>query len=553
MKDVKELILKYVLQNAVRYDKAEVGPIVGKVIGEKPELKSKTKELVAEIKKIVDEVNAMDNSDRVEKLQKLAPELLEKKEEKEKVLDELPNTQKGKVVMRFAPSPSGPLHVGHSYVLLLCSEYCKKYGGKLILRLEDTNPENIYAPAYKMLEEEAKWITGDNISKVIIQSDRLENYYDYAEELISKGNAYVCTCDAEIFRDLINAKKACPCRGLDKKEHHKRWDQMFIKYEPGEAVVRLKTDIAHKNPAQRDFPLLRINHNEHPMQGTKYKVWPLMNFSVAVDDHDTGITHTIRGKDHMDNERKQKYIFDYLGWKMPTHMYTGRINFIGMDVSKTETKKLIEYGKFSGWDDIRLPFLAALRRRGYQPEAFVKYALAVGLNENDKTITKEDYFKMLDHYNKEVVEKSNRYFFIESPKKIKITGAKPLTVKVPLHPNDEKRGSRTFKTGDEFYIQDALKKGKNYRFMHLFNFKDNKFVSEEHDAKLNAQLIHWLPVSKDLVSVELLMPDGKVVKGLGEAGLSKLKEDEVVQFERIGFVRLDKKEKDKLTFWFAHK
>lgn len=553
MKEVQDLILKYVLQNAVRYGKAEVGPIVGKVIGEKPQLKTKTKELVAEIRKIVEEVNKLDQSEMVERLIKLAPELLEKKEEKEKVLDDLPNAQKNKVVMRFAPAPSGPLHVGHTYVLLLCSEYCKKYGGKLILRLEDTNPENIYTPAYKMLEEEAKWITKGKVDKVIVQSDRLENYYDYAEKLIEKGNAYVCTCDSEIFRDLIMNRKACPCRGLDKKEHKLRWDKMFTEYEPGEAVVRLKTDINHKNPAQRDFPLLRINHNEHPMQGTKYKVWPLMNFSVAVDDHDLGITHTIRGKDHMDNERKQKYLFDYFGWKMPIHMYAGRINFKGMDLSKTETKKLIEYGKYSGWDDIRLPFIAALRRRGYQAEAFVKYALSIGLNESDKTITKEDYFKMLDHFNKEIIEKSNRYFFIENPKKIKIANAKPMNVKVPLHPDDEKRGYRSFKTDDEFYIQDALKKGKIYRFMHLFNFKDNKFLSSEHDNKLNAQLIHWLPFSKDLVKVELLMPDGKLVKGLGEALLNKIKEGQVVQFERIGFARLDKREDNKLVFWFAHR
>ena len=128
-----------------------------------------------------------------------------------------------------------------------------------------------------------------------------------------------------------------------------------------------------------------------------------------------------------------------------------------------------------------------------------------------------------------------------------------MTVKVPLHPDDEKRGFTSFKTGDEFYIQDASKKGKTYRFMHLFNFKDNKFVSEEHDLKLDAQLIHWLPVSRDLIKVELLMPDGKLVKGLGEALLDKVKEGQVVQLERIGLARLDKKEKDKLTFWFAHR
>jgi len=552
MKEVKGLVLKYVLQNFVRYGKAEVGPIVGKVIGEKPELKAKTKELVAEISKTVKEVNKMKKSEAEAKLKKLDPKLLKKKIEKKKVLPALKNA-KGKVVMRFAPSPSGPLHIGHAYVLLLSSEYCRKYKGKLILRLEDTNPENIYPDAYEMIQDEADWVTGGNISKVIIQSDRLENYYDVVEKLISKGHAYVCRCDAETFRKLAANKKSCACRQLSKDDNLHNWDEMFTSFEPGEAVVRLKTDIAHKNPALRDFPLARINHNEHPLQGTKYKVWPLMNLSVAVDDHDLGVTHSIRGKDHMDNERKQSYIFKYLGWKEPTHIYVGRINFKGLNLSATDVNNLIVRGKYSGWEDIRLPFLAALRRRGYQPEAFTKYALDVGVTENDKTMTGDDFFKMLNHANKEIVESSNRYFFVENPKKIKIKDAKKMNIKAPLHPDHPRRGSRSFKTGNEFYIQDKLKKGKMYRFMHLFNFKDGKFVSVNHDLKLKAQLIHWLPAVKGLVNVELMTAEGKIVKGFGEALLSKVKPNEVVQFERIGFVRLDKKLKNKLVFWFAHR
>jgi len=553
MKEVDKTILKFVLQNFVRYGKAEVGPIVGKTIGKHPGMKSKTKELVTEISKIVKEVNKMKKSEAEAKLKKLDPKLLEKKEEKEKVLKDLPNAKPGKVVMRMAPSPSGPLHIGHAYVLLLSSEYCRKYKGKLILRLEDTNPANIYPPAYEMIPEEAKWVTKGNVAQTIIQSDRLENYYDVVEKLISKGYAYVCECDAEYFRQMSLKKEACPCRNLKVAENHTKWDKMFTSYEPGDAVVRLKTDIEHKNPALRDFPLARINHSKHPLQGTKYKVWPLMNLSVAVDDHDLGVTHSIRGKDHMDNERKQSYIFKYMKWKEPIHLYVGKINFKGLNLSATEIAKQIDYGKFIGWDDIRLPFLAALRRRGYTPEAFAKYALDVGLSETDKTMTGEDFFKMLNHANKIVVEQSNRYFFIEKPKKVKIKGAEKIKVDVPLHIDHARRGTRTFTTSGEFYIQDTLKKGKSYRFMHLFNFKDKKYVSEEHDLKLKAQLIHWLPVTKDLIDVELLMPDGKKVKGLGEPMLKHVKEGEVVQFERIGFVRLDKKEKNKLVFWYAHR
>ena len=102
---------------------------------------------------------------------------------------------------------------------------------------------------------------------------------------------------------------------------------MFTEYKPGEAVLRMKTQIDDPNPAMRDFPLMRINEFVHPRKKTEYRVWPLMNFAVAVDDHLLGITHAIRGKDHRDNEKRQRKIADCLGWKAPVALYVGKINF----------------------------------------------------------------------------------------------------------------------------------------------------------------------------------------------------------------------------------
>jgi glutamyl-tRNA synthetase len=565
-KELEVLIRKWVLQNAVKYaGKANFGAVLGKLLAEKPDLKDELKTLTGDIKNVVEQVNAMPLDAQRNELEKTAPELLvEKHEKQEHVLKELPNAEQGKVVMRIAPSPSGPLHIGHAYVLDMNSEYCRKYNGTLLLRIEDTNPENIYTPAYKMLEEDAQWLSKNNVKKIITQSDRLHTYYDFAEKLVNKGKAYVCMCNPDVFRELVLKKKACPCRNLDIKEQLLRWDKMFSGYEPGEAVVRIKTNISDPNPAMRDWPALRINHHTHPRTGTKEKVWPLMNFSVAIDDHELCITHTVRGKDHKDNEKRQKHIFDAFGWKPPVHLYVGRINFDGFDLSKTETMKKIERGEYTGWDDIRLPFIAALRRRGYQPDTFIQWAIDMGLGENDKTVSREEFFKSIDAHNRKLLEPvANRYFFVADPVEVHVSGAPKQAVEIDLHPDHAERGKRRFETHEAFYLAkddvDALTDGQLYRLMECgnfgkegANFKYHSRGVEEYREK-GKRIMHWLPVSTELAKVEVVMPDGTKKQGYGEAALKQLKEGSIMQFERFGFVRLDRKQADKLIFWFAHK
>jgi len=408
-----ELILKYALQNAVKYNgKANQGAVIGKVLQENPDLKKDIAELAKSVSQVINDISKIPVAEQKAKLMKLAPELLEEKKEQKKEMLELKDV-KGKVVMRFEPSPSGPLHIGHAYVLSLNSEYCRKYKGEMILRIGDTNPENIYKPSYKLIEENAKWITKNNISKVFVQSERLEIYYRYMEELINLGKAYVCTCDQDGFKEMLLKSIECPCRRLDAKETMKRWKKMFKEYEEGDAVVRIKTNLNDKNPAMRDFPVFRINDSEHPKAGKKYRVWPLMNMAVAVDDIEMKVTHVIRAKDHHDNSIRQKYIYEYLNKKFPEALFVGRINFEDMQVSCSKTRPLIEDGTYSGWDDIRLPFLDALRRRGYQPEAFIKYSLDVGVSLNDKKVSKKEFFKIIDAFNRDVIEPiANRYFFV---------------------------------------------------------------------------------------------------------------------------------------------
>jgi len=561
----KILIRKYALQNAIKFNgKANPGAVIGKIISEKPELKSQLKELAPEINKVIADISKLSVEQQTKELETLAPELLiEKKVDHKKQVPEMKNAEIGKVIMRFEPSPSGPLHIGHAYVLGLNSEICKKYEGKLILRISDTNAENIYVPSYDLIPIDANWLTNNGIDEVAVQSDRMDLYYKYMDKLLDLDKVYVCTCDQELFKDLIKKCEPCPCRNLPKEEQILRWKKMFKGYEKGGAVARLKTDITHKNPAMRDFPIFRINDTPHPRQKKKYKVWPLMNMAVTVDDIEMGITHVIRGKDHYDNAERQKIMYGYLDIKFPETIFLGRINFEGMPVSCSKTRAGIEAGEYEDWEDIRLPFLVALRKRGYQPQAFLEYAIDVGVSLADKSVTKEDFFKTVNAHNKNIIEKSSfRYFFVWNPVKIEIKDSPDMEVKLDLHP-DTHKGGRHLKAEGKFYITEQDEKEFNdnvlYRLMDCFNFrkkgKSYHFDSLEYEKYKSEgkKIMHWLPVSKDLIKVEVKLDDNSIAKGLGEHTLSKLKEGDIIQFERFGFVRLIKKGKTKYQFYFLHK
>jgi len=549
---LKDDIRNFALQNAIKFDgKAQVGAVIGKILAMHPDQREYTKELAQHITKVIKNISSMSVTEMTKELKKKEPALLEeKKRETEKELAVLKNASVGKVVMRFEPSPSGPLHIGHAYVLSLNAEYTKQNKGKLILRIADTNPDNIYAKAYELIPEDAQWLTEKGVSEVIIQSDRLEIYYNYMERLIDLDKAYVCICDPDAFKKLLHKSEACPCRGLNREEQRNRWKKMFKEYKKGDAVVRIKTDLNDKNPAMRDFPVFRIVDSEHPKQGTTYRVWPLMNMAVTCDDIESGITHVIRAKDHADNAKRQKILFDYLGKKFPETMFVGRINFEDMPVSATKTRIAIEENKFIGWDDIRLPFLQALQKRGYKPGAFVKYAIEIGMSLTDKKVSKEDYYKTLNAFNKDIIDpKAYRYFFVSDPVKISIEKAPNQEVELDLQP-DNKKGGRLFETKQEFYITqedfDVLEDGNIYRLMDCLNFEKKKdkfkFHSKEYAIfkEIGKKIFHWIPAN-DHVNVKVLMEDNTIKSGLGEKSLKSVKVGNIVQLERFGFCKLIEK------------
>src|SRR5512136_687033 len=238
--DPKEILFLCALQNAVKHGGVpQSGAVIGMVMGAHPELRSRAKEVSALAREAIADVAALSPEARIATLQSRAPDMfaaLFEKHEHKKVLPDLEKSGKG-VVMRFAPNPSGPLHIGHARAAALNDAYVKQYGGRYILRIEDTDPKRVDPEAYETVQEDIRWL-GLGITEVVTQSDRLPIYYDLCRQLIERKGAYVCTCDNEHFKELKMAKQACPCRDNSVEKNLELWQKMLDHgFKEGEVSV----------------------------------------------------------------------------------------------------------------------------------------------------------------------------------------------------------------------------------------------------------------------------------------------------------------------------
>ena len=548
MDDVRSVLLIAALSNAVKHKSVPAaGAVMGAILGTHPELRSKAGEIKGLLGSVLEEVSSLSAEDREEKLKIIAPDqyasLFEKKEKKKIGLPDLPKAEGG-VVMRFAPNPSGPLHLGHARAAFLNDEYIRRYGGKYILRIEDTDPKRVDPEAYDMVREDIAWM-GLSIAETIFQSDRFSKYYEVGKELIQKGHAYVCRCDNERFKDLKMHKTACPCRSQSPEEALDLFDQMLDgAFTEGEVGVRLKTDLSHPDPAMRDYPLFRVLTST-PHQRVDAIVYPLMNLSVAVDDHLLGMTHVIRGKDHIANTKRQEFIFRYMGWETPVYRHYGRMGIEGVVLSTSQMRAGIQSGEYSGWDDVRLGTLRAMARRGIQPQAVRNAVVEIGIGETDIQFSWENLYAK----NKEIIDsQADRFFFVPDPVLVPVSGSDPVVAKAMRYPGDESRGYREIPFAGSLYLPRAeLESGAAYiRLKDLFNIKvlhEGDTIRGEYAGddlqearSKKAPIIQWLH-ENHANPCTLKTPDGDV-SGVCEPE-AVTTQDRIVQFERVGFARID--------------
>ena len=205
MKNLEKKARAYALKNALSHEgKAQQGAVLSSLFHEGLK-KSEVQKYIKIISEIVKNVNSLNIERQEKEFEKLQDETSERKGREG--LEELPDAKKGKVIMRISPAPSGPMHIGNAMVASMNYVYVKKYLGILYVRIEDTNPDNIYGQAYKMIEEDSKWLF-NNEAKIMIQSERMKIYYKYAEKLLKKNAVYVCTCSSEEFEKHVNGMKS---------------------------------------------------------------------------------------------------------------------------------------------------------------------------------------------------------------------------------------------------------------------------------------------------------------------------------------------------------
>ena len=546
-----DTVRKYAMQNTVEYDGAgQSGSVLGRLLGERADLRSRAKELKSLVEKEVEAANQMAKENGVdavrESLAATNPEALERRKQQKRVgLKPLPNAIEGKVILRFAPNPNGPLTVGHSRGVVVNSEFAKMYSGKVVLRYDDTDTR-VKPPlpeAYGWIEEEYEWLAGRPADIIIRASERMPIYLEHAKKMLESGFGYICRCSALEFKNLRDKSQSCPCRNRTVKDNISDWQAMNDgSIEEGGAVVRVKTDLELPNPALRDWPALRIQHSPHPMVGDSYKVWPLLDFQSAIEDHLQGVTHIVRGKDLMDSTRKQTLLYKHFGWDYPEPLYWGRVKvheFGGFSTSGMRAD--IADGKYEGWNDSRLPTISALKRRGFDPQAIRDFWLDLGLTQKDISIS----MQTIESFNSSVIDAvCERRSFVRNPRTLsfQMIGTElPENLQIARHPHGEIEGLREWEISEKFVIEDTDYSEQ----LRLKDFADisinqNDAIVDSLERSDKRPIVHWLPINQSRMA-RLTSPSGngfRVDEGLIEN--IDLVEGSIIQLERVGFARIEK-------------
>lgn len=548
MTEFSNHIKAYSIQNFLEFGKADPSKVLTKLF-QHGLTKDRIKEVMPEIQEIVKTVNVLKKNDAQKLLETLTEFIKEAREERQG-LPELPKVSK-KMVFRMAPFPSGALHIGNAKTFLLNALYSEKYNAKLLLLIDDTIGSEEKQPVkegYDLIPEAADLLGIKYAKPILYKSDRLKIYYEHAKKLIEKGHAYVCYCTQDSFRELKEKGIECSCRQFPIKIQLQRWKQMF-KEQEGHAVLRIKTGMQHPNPAFRDRVLFKISDRKHPRVGNKYRVWPSLEMSWAIDDHLLGITHILRGNDLMIETDMEKFIWDLFGWKHPETIHTGLIKIEGAEVklSKSKAQKEVREGTFTGWDDPRTWSIQSLIRRGITKEAMRMFVQEIGLNKADITVPIEALYAA----NRRIIDAAaSRYYFVQDPVKLILDKQIPITtVSVPIHPDKPEMREIALKEISIAQKDFQEHNGTEVRLLHLFNIKLGTKTKVTSVENKKIPRIQWVSES---VPVRVLMPDGQWIQGCAEKAISSLKKGAVIQFERFGFVRYDKIVNETFEFWYAH-
>ena len=561
------MIFKHSLLNAIQHNgEAELGAVINKMIAEDSTLKSDIKQLISEIKPILNQINSMSQNEQIKNFQKDFPNTKTSTKKDEKfLLPDLPNfATYEQIITRFSPNPNGYLHIGHVKAFRLNARYADQHSGKFLLRFDDTNPNVVDDAFYKIIEDNLAWM-GFKFDKISYSSDYLPQIYEITKKMIIDNYFYICECAPEIIK--TNRLKKQECEHRNTVNHSKKIEKFFSSPELSNIIIRFKGDMNSDNTAMRDPTMMRIINSPHPRKGTEYRIWPTYDLAAPIIDCLEKVTHVLRSKEfELRNElydKITKIIFDQGKVKTrPSLVNFSRVLMKGSPTSKSVINNLIEKGQITEWNDPRLVTISALRRRGFVVEGINNFVDSLGLSKSESSPSME----LIASFNRKARDKNDkRYFFVKDPIKLKITNVPIHSVTLKHHPT-ENLGSRTIMVSDEFWVSSEdlsnSSEGEVIRLMDLFNIEIKKktkmIIEADFDSRKpipKVRKIHWVAI--DGIPFKLRIPnndeffinsDGsfqfkdesdEIYDGFAETSCESLRTGELIQFNRIGFCRVD--------------
>ena len=504
------------------------------------------------------------------------------------------------ILTRFPPEPNGYLHLGHAKSLCINFGLAQKYHGKTNLRYDDTNPTKEDTEYVDAIKEDIKWL-GFQWEKECYASDYFDQLYEWAEQMILKGQAYVDDQTQEEMREnrgtVDTPGKDSPWRNRSVEENLRLFREMKAgKYADGEKVLRAKIDMAHPNMMFRDPILYRIKHAHHHRTGDKWCIYPMYDFTHGQCDSIEHITHSICTLEFDVHRPLYDWFIETLGI-FPSHQYEfARLNLTYTLMSKRKLLELVQKGLVAGWDDPRMPTLCGVRRRGYTPESLKMFCDKIGVSKRDQLMD----IQLLEWcVRQDLNERANRYMVVyDDPIKLTITNWEKGKVEwfdCPLNPSAPEGPSRKVPFTGELlidradFMEDApkkyfrLKPGGEVRLKYTYIIKCDEVVKDAEGKVVELRCsydpstrpgagewrsvkgtIHW--VSSDYAKpVELRLydrlftladmsqvPEDKdykdflnpksleVVTGWAEPALTEDESGIAVQFERVGYFFRDK-------------
>ena len=363
------------------------------------------------------------------------------------------------VQTRFPPEPNGYLHIGHAKSIILNNDIAKEYGGKFNLRFDDTNPTKEKEEFVHSILEDVKWLGGEFENRLFFASNYFEEMYEKAILLIKKGKAFVCDLSADEIReyrgDFKTPGKESPYRNRTVEENLKLFEEMKDGLcEDGSRVLRAKIDMASPNINMRDPVIYRVARMTHHNTGDKWCIYPMYDFAHPIEDAIENITHSLCTLEFEDHRPLYDWVVKECEYDHPPRQIEfAKLYLTNVVTGKRYIKKLVEDGIVDGWDDPRLVSIAALRRRGYTPDAIRNFVKLAGVSKADSSIESA----MLEYCIREDLKlKKARIMAILDPIKLIIDNYPEGQSELCTMPNNLENpelGEREIEFGRELYIE----------------------------------------------------------------------------------------------------